>query len=295
MRDVDRGRAVGALELADLDAHVDPQLRIEIGERLVEHQQRRLDDERPRERDALLLPARERAGQPVGQGRRARRAPASPCARLRALVAQPMPRCFRPKADVVEHREMREQRVVLEDEADVALVGRQPRQVASAERIDPAVGVRKPAIRRKVVVLPQPLAPRSETSSPGLRPRARGLREPWSCRNGRETALMSRGWVTESYFARKVRPSVRSTTAMTATVRNISSTETDATVGSKNCSTWARIWIGRVLIARPGEEERDRHVVERGDEGEDEGRDHPCPHIRQHDGEEGLQRRRCRG
>ena len=77
--------------------------------------------------------------------------------------------------------------------------------------------------------------------------------------------------------------------AITATVRNISSTETEATVGSKNCSTWARIWIGRVLMPGPGEEERDRHVVERGDEGKDEGRDHPCPHIRQHDGEEGLQ------
>src|SRR3712207_1699420 len=62
---------------------------------------------------------------------------------------------------------------------------------------------------------------------------------------------MSKGCVTGAYFARKVRPRVRSTTAITATVRNIRRTEADATVGSKNCSTWARIWIGRVLIPGP--------------------------------------------
>ena len=47
------------LQLAHLDLHVLAQLLVERAERLVEQQHRRLDHQRARERDALLLAARE--------------------------------------------------------------------------------------------------------------------------------------------------------------------------------------------------------------------------------------------
>ena len=165
VRDIDRGGAVGALELADLDAHVDPELRIEVGERLVEHQQRRLDHQRARESDALLLTARERAGQPGPPGPRGRRAPASPWP---ACGARPR-RC---RAASGRRRRCRGRR----DAGTARSSGTRGRCRACGSaaasgrarraRSMPLVGDRKPAIRRKVVVLPQPLAPRSETSSP---------------------------------------------------------------------------------------------------------------------------------
>ena len=46
------------------------------------------------------------------------------------------------------------------------------------------------------------------------------------------------------------------------------------------------------LNARPGQENRDRDVVDRGDEGEDEGRDHAGADIGQQDREKRLERRR---
>ena len=58
MGDQDRGGADGALDLAQLDLHLLAQLGVEIRERLVEQQHVRLDDQRARQRDALLLAAR---------------------------------------------------------------------------------------------------------------------------------------------------------------------------------------------------------------------------------------------
>ncbi len=54
--DVDRGDAELALQHFQLGAHLDPQLGVEVGERLVEQQHLGLDHDRPGERDALLLP-----------------------------------------------------------------------------------------------------------------------------------------------------------------------------------------------------------------------------------------------
>ena len=51
------------LQLADLLPHLDAQLGVEIRQRLVEQQHARPDDDRARERDALLLAARELAGE----------------------------------------------------------------------------------------------------------------------------------------------------------------------------------------------------------------------------------------
>ena len=131
MRDIDRRRAVGALQFADLHAHVDAQLGVEIGERLVEHQQLRIDDERAGQRHALLLPARQRGGIALRERAEADavqhgRDPPASLDRIDAALAQA-------EADIVGDAEMRKQRVVLEDEADVALVGGQARQVAVSQ------------------------------------------------------------------------------------------------------------------------------------------------------------------
>ncbi len=71
------------------------------------------------------------------------------------------------EGDVVEHAEVREERVALEDRVDVALVRRHAGDVAPSSRMRPLVGSSKPAIIRSVVVLPHPDGPSSEKNSPG--------------------------------------------------------------------------------------------------------------------------------
>ena len=60
--DVDEGDAGAALQLLELDAHVLAQLGVEIGQRLVEQQDFRLDHQAAGQRDALLLAAGELVG-----------------------------------------------------------------------------------------------------------------------------------------------------------------------------------------------------------------------------------------
>ena len=55
--DVDGGDAEAALDVADILAQLDAQLRVEIGQRLVHEQQRRADRHGARQADALLLAA----------------------------------------------------------------------------------------------------------------------------------------------------------------------------------------------------------------------------------------------
>ena len=57
MRHVDHRDAEQLLQPADLAAHLDPQLGVEIGERFVEQQHMRLDHEGAGDRDALELAA----------------------------------------------------------------------------------------------------------------------------------------------------------------------------------------------------------------------------------------------
>ena len=67
VRDVDHGQPELLLDLADLLAHMAAQLGVEVGERLVEQQHLRLQHQRARHRDALLLAAGQLAGQPVAE------------------------------------------------------------------------------------------------------------------------------------------------------------------------------------------------------------------------------------
>ena len=98
------------------------------------------------------------------RGRPARASPAPSLARLR-LAERPAPR---PVGDVLQHGHVREQRIGLEHHADVALGGGEPRHVLAADQ-DAARRwpISSPAIRRSVVVLPQPEGPSSVTSVPG--------------------------------------------------------------------------------------------------------------------------------
>ena len=59
MRHVDRRDPQLALERADLGAHVDPDLGVEVREWLVEQQDVGIEDEGPRQRHPLLLAAGE--------------------------------------------------------------------------------------------------------------------------------------------------------------------------------------------------------------------------------------------
>ena len=61
VRDVDGRRADLALQAADLGSRLRAQLRVEVRERLVHEEDLRLAHERATERDALALPAGERA------------------------------------------------------------------------------------------------------------------------------------------------------------------------------------------------------------------------------------------
>src|SRR5690606_26053548 len=119
--DDDEGGRPGAAQDA---AELVPQRRLEQGvqvaERLVEEQHRGFRREGARQRGALLLAARElvrvAAGQ-VGEPHEFEHL-------AHALPAAVAGQAVEPEAHVRLHREVREQRVVLEDEADAAALGR---------------------------------------------------------------------------------------------------------------------------------------------------------------------------
>ena len=69
MRDVDGGVAVCVVQAAHLEAHLLAQIGVEIGQRLVEQQRLRLDDQRAGQRHALLLAAGQLAGIALRQRR----------------------------------------------------------------------------------------------------------------------------------------------------------------------------------------------------------------------------------
>ena len=120
-----------ALDLLDLHPHLLAQLGVEVAERFVEQEHDGLDDDRPGERDALLLATAELAREPLLQpveadhGERVR----DPGPGL--VAADPA----HPEAegDVRLHRHVRKQRVVLERDADVSLVRRQTGNLPPAE------------------------------------------------------------------------------------------------------------------------------------------------------------------
>ncbi len=120
--DVDGRVAIFVVQPAHLEAHLLAQIGVEIRQRLVEQQRLGLDDQRARERDALLLPARELARIAVRELREMRgRQDGGELASdgLAVDLAQ-----HQPIGDVLVDRHVRPQRVALEDHRHVAALGR---------------------------------------------------------------------------------------------------------------------------------------------------------------------------
>ena len=143
MRDVDERHRHVVLDHLQLELHLLAQLEVERAERLVQQQDARPVDERAGERDALLLPAGELPRlPPLGPGEPDDLEDLENASAH--LVARHAP-ALEPERDVLEHVEVREEGVALEDRVDVALVRRQARHLPPAEVDDPFVRLLEPA------------------------------------------------------------------------------------------------------------------------------------------------------
>jgi len=118
-----RGDAEAALQPGDLDAHLLAQLEVEVGERLVEQQHRRPDDQRPGQRHALALAA--------GELERAALGKAAQLYEIQGLSHALLKfRAFysphsQTKCNVFACRHVRKERIVLEHHTDIAPERRQ--------------------------------------------------------------------------------------------------------------------------------------------------------------------------
>ena len=135
MRDEDGGVAGAVVDLAQPAAELAADLRVERAERLVEQQDARLDGERAGERHALPLAAGELTGKALLQAGELHEVEEVQHAladfRLgRAAAAGPHRQA---EGDVVEHRHVAEQRVMLEYEADIALTQVEAERILLAE------------------------------------------------------------------------------------------------------------------------------------------------------------------
>jgi hypothetical protein len=122
VRHVDHRRREPPMQRADLVAHRDAKLGIEVRQRLVEEEDRRLANDRATDRDALPLAARELRRPPLEQRVEAQHLRRRLHARfdLRRRRAQ----IFQAEREVLPHRHVRVERIRLEDHRQSALRGR---------------------------------------------------------------------------------------------------------------------------------------------------------------------------
>ena len=119
---VNGGEAQVGVEALDLGPHLDPQLGVQVRERLVQEHETRVQDQRPRNGNPLLLSARELPGIPILEARE--------LDQLQHFLHAPPDLLGRPalelqaEGDVAEDGHVRKQRVVLEDHPEAALLGR---------------------------------------------------------------------------------------------------------------------------------------------------------------------------
>ena len=122
VRDVDRRLAYTLVQLLDLGAHVDAQLRVEIGQRLVEQEQLRIAHQRTPHRHALALAARKLTGLAVEEqlDLQQRRDPLH----RRVLLGLWHAAALHAEGDVLARRHGRIERVGLKHHRDVAILRR---------------------------------------------------------------------------------------------------------------------------------------------------------------------------
>ena len=141
--------------------------RVEPGARLVEHEHRRVLEQRARHRDAAALAAGERAAALADRRVRPSSSPSRPAARSAAATSASAR--LRPGVgDVVAHR-ARQQRRVLEQHRDVlADRGERERRAGRGRRAArlPAAGSAKRSTSLTSVDLPAPQAPTTATQRP---------------------------------------------------------------------------------------------------------------------------------
>ena len=137
VRNHDRGNAEFPLQAHDLRLHLAAQVRIEAAKRLIQKQHGRAGDERAGEADALLLSAGQLARQAIVEPDQAHHLERFGDARA-YFFAWDAPH-LQAECDIAEDRQMREQREVLEHDADVALVRRNFGDLATADH-DGAAG-----------------------------------------------------------------------------------------------------------------------------------------------------------
>ncbi len=147
--------------LAELGAHA----RVEGAERLVEEEHLGLGGERARKAHALPLAAGELGRVALSETLELHEVKQLLDA-LADLRLRPLPH-LQAERDVVVHGHVLEGRVVLEDEADAALLRRERGRVPSRDGdLAPSSGHSSPATIRRRVDFPEPLGPRSAVSEP---------------------------------------------------------------------------------------------------------------------------------
>ena len=122
MRDVNGGRTDFLLNAADLGPHLNAEVRVEVGKRLVKEQDARLHDQSARQRDTLLLTARKLVGHAVFHAGQLDEIEDREDLLADLLLAEASE--LQAVRDVVVHVHVRKQRVVLEHHRGIALVRR---------------------------------------------------------------------------------------------------------------------------------------------------------------------------
>jgi hypothetical protein len=124
------------VNLAEPTAKVTAHLGIERAERLIEEKQARLDGKRPGKGHALTLTSRQLRRITPLEARELNEVEQLKRAALDLLPARPP--LVRPhtqaEADILEHRHVAEQSVILEHEADIALLHRELQRILPIEQ-----------------------------------------------------------------------------------------------------------------------------------------------------------------